>query len=58
MKRAYMVRFHTMTWKHLERCGNDFSWCQALCGLDTIEVMGPIVSGMWGKRLGYDELVT
>lgn len=37
MKRAYIVRFHTMTWKHLERCVDDFSWRQVLCGLDTIE---------------------
>lgn len=44
--------------KHPERYADDFSWRQALCRLDTIKVMGPIVSGMWGKRMAYDELVT
>lgn len=57
MKRAYMGTFHTMTWKHLQRYADEFSRRQALRELDTIEVMGAIVDGMWGKRLRYDELV-
>ena len=57
MKRAYTGTFHTMTWKHLQRYADEFSRRQALRELDTIEVMGAIVDGMWGKRLRYDELV-
>ena len=35
----------------------DLALRQGLRELDTIEVMGAIIDGMWGKRLTYDELV-
>ena len=57
MKRAYTGTFHKLTWKHLQRYGDEFSRRQGLRELDTVDMMGAIVDGMWGKRLTYDELV-
>ena len=51
MKRAYTGTFHKLTGKHLQRYADEFTQRQNLRELDTTDVMGAMVQGMWGKRL-------
>ena len=56
LKRAHKGTFHKMSPKHLNRYVREFAGKHNLRDLDTLDIMGAVVTGMDGKRLKYDEL--
>ena len=58
LKRAHKATFHKMSPKHLQRYVEEFQKKHNLRELDTIDIMGTVVTGVDSKRLRYRELVT
>ena len=56
LKRAHKGTFHKMSPKHLNRYVREFAGKHNLRDLDTLDIMGAVVTGMDGKRLKYDTL--
>ena len=56
LKRAHKGAFHKMSPKHLDRYVREFAAKHNLRDLDTLDIMGAVVTGMDGKRLKYDKL--
>ena len=57
LKRGYHGTFHHMSRKHLQRYVNEFAGRHNIREHDTIVMMEMIVSGLFGKRLMYGDLV-
>lgn len=58
LKRAHKGTYHKMSKKHLHRFISEFEGRHNVPEHDTIDQMSDIVSGMEGKRLKYDDLVS
>lgn len=58
LKRAHKGTYHKMSKKHLHRYIAEFEGRHNVREQDTIDQMSDIVSGMEGKRLKYDDLVS
>jgi len=58
LKRGYQGTFHHFSEKHLDRYITEFSGRHNGRNADTIDMMRGAVSGMVGKRLRYDDLIT
>lgn len=56
LKRAHKGTFHKMSPKHLNRYVREFGAKHNLRNLDTLDIMGAVVTGMGGKCLKYGTL--
>ncbi len=57
LRRAYKGVYHKISPKHLGRYVADFAARHGIRGLDTLDQMGDLASGMAGKRLTYRTLI-
>ena len=58
LKRGYIGTYHWMSEKHLQRYVNEFAGRHSMRELHTVEQMRMLASGLVGKRLKYEELVS
>ena len=56
LKRGYYGTFHSMSPKHVQRYANEFAG-RLNTGHDTMELLETVVSGVFGRRLRYRDLV-
>ncbi len=57
MKRGYVVTYHKMSPKHLDRYVTEFAGRHNARNADTIDQMASIVTGLMGERLRYADLI-
>ena len=57
LKRAHKGTFHKLSPKHLDRYVQEFAGRHNMREMDTIDIMGSLVSGMNHKRLKYEDLI-
>ena len=58
LKRGYIGTYHWMSEKHLQRYVNEFAGRHSMRELHTVEQLQVLASGLVGKRLKYEELVS
>ena len=58
LKRGYQGIFHKVSYCHLNRYVNEFRGGHNIRGLNTVELMPSMATGMVGKRLTYMELIS
>ena len=58
LKRGYIGTYHWMSPKHLHRYVREFAGRHNLRGLDTLDQMTALATGMVGRRLTYEMLVS
>ncbi len=58
LKRGYNGTYHKMSPKHLDRYIQEFSGRHNVREQDTVDQMIDLVSGMTGKRLRYNDLIS
>lgn len=58
LKRGYIGTYHWMSEKHLQRYINEFAGRHSMRELHTVEQLRVLASGLVGKRLKYEELVS
>ncbi|MYB34413.1 MAG: IS1595 family transposase [Gammaproteobacteria bacterium] len=57
LKWAHKGTFHKLSPKHLDRYVQEFAGRHNMREMDTIDIMGSLVSGMNHKRLKYEDLI-
>ncbi len=58
LKRGIIGTYHQLSAKHLHRYICEFAGRHNVRPLDTLEQMSALASGMVGKRLTYEQLIS
>ena len=57
LKRGYQGVYHKMSVKHLQRYLDEFSNCNNVHPMNTIDRINATIAGLVGKRLTYEDMI-